>query len=697
MFKKRRRANTQRRRNVGQKSQEVEEDGRIQLGGVTKARERARNDRRHETEVKDTPANEPDEKHIISNGKKEGSGFEREVEDGDMNVVQGKDIKLKLPKWIYGKDVNAIEDGFSKGEVADEGESKGEYSKERLEEMRIQYLPPSKSGASDGRGVEDEDLRENEKRNRSEVEAWDRKVDASIFLDRKTEEVPLEYESKEVDVEGEVVEEMDSEDDEWEIEQLKRAGILAGPQMRESIPNHDISGTLLDSLRLGGDADNAAPAKVRNQIFEHMSQEAPGEDGEDGEQDPFKLHDMMDCVSQSVSKCEVELSDLQRDAQDLQEEEERAVSAQKDRELRRADARALVEFYLDFKSYIDDLSDMLNEKQAIVDQIREEKTERLKNLAETRMSDEDAFGRQKRIEVRGDGYESDDSLSESGSDVVMDEDDECIDGSAEKSAPDIFEDVADEYLSAECILKRFLEWKKRYPKDYSSAHGDLSAGKLIGALNGLLFDTDDDRPSKDDFAFFAGLPEAARCPAFIASNSGKISALQLRANWTPASDKSTSKYLLLFHEMRSCFEGVGDRYKTRVAKCWEDLGVCVSEVLRSEIHGLKTLSHGTPLAFVRRASKMCRNAMRMQNLIGRVKDFESMIIQDVFQDIILANLESLPKAERAPMLIRAAQASLSEHKESAKVRNALQVAVRNQFDIWGIEFQDSEQALKPIG
>lgn len=381
------------------------------------------------------------------------------------------------------------------------------------------------------------------------------------------------------------------------------------------------------------------------------------------------------------------------------------------------------EYYRELSSYLTNLHEMLEETGGDTAKFVNVEVERLAALARVRTTAVDEFGRARRaaFDFERDGYESPpvetsselaDKLSarETGNDGDGDVEmgNEAVVGSLrsyEQNDPLLA--VADEFKSIPALTARFIEWKAQYPADYDVAYGDLSLGKMSGALalaTRLAGQTD----------WLDVLPTRAKAAAALKSRATTWVSLALAADWEPQSMASTAMHARSMSRLRSCLEDrPSELLIARVAFLRSAL-----DVLRWKVESLSSAAASlveNERAWAARAAVKCaRTTGTLAFAIGTnpkdSKDLENLVVHSLFCDLILPFAQEQPPSAAAKFLLfsvedgcftprKSGKSSFAfpspEHPRWGSIRGALASAVGN--DPKASNSQRYKCALERIG
>ncbi len=96
----------------------------------------------------------------------------------------------------------------------------------------------------------------------------------------------------------------------------------------------------------------------------------------------------------------------------------------------------------------------------------------------------------------------------------------------------VFMDVVEQFKSLKHIAGLFRDWRQQFPEDYKKAFGDMSIGKISGALAM-------GRPRCEQLEWVFALPKNSRPYAIEASHACELLNVWIIANWKPSSLQST--------------------------------------------------------------------------------------------------------------------------------------------------------------
>lgn len=324
-------------------------------------------------------------------------------------------------------------------------------------------------------------------------------------------------------------------------------------------------------------------------------------------------------------------------------------------------------YYSDLLQYLRDIAEMLSESSEEAVQNLNTEMEDLRRLSIERTSLLDEFGRAKRSTLLLDGN-GDETLpnaarntsfrrrtSESGGMELSD---------LEASAPESLEveslgplaDVADQFKSIPCIVGRFTEWQTQFPLDYEAAYGDISLGKLCGAValaSGASADT----------AWLDLLPEGAVGPAIIKSRAAPWAALQVAGRWEPLCS-SSSEYFA------ECIRNICSGLKSHRAEFRLACGSfhrALLDVLKWRVNSIKEaqVSSQAPADMIRvcRAAGECaRGASTVASALGEagfsMSAVEACVSSELLTKVICAELRLLTSSESSIQIMRAACSTL---------------------------------------
>lgn len=337
-----------------------------------------------------------------------------------------------------------------------------------------------------------------------------------------------------------------SDADEWEMEQLRRAG-HGGVRMREE--------------------ESIQSARWARSVIDEEEEGVITSGGEVGES---VLDTVLADVREAKILAESNLQKVEGDVTSVRKAVEKSFETRRELHDVIEGAKERYEFYAGLTRYVSDVSEMLTEKQVDIIAFRESRASRLKDSAKRVLdeleSDVDEFGREReplsmslKTNVAGNGMsdsdsEENDALHSQNDRRPSDKTDDC-----ELSAPDDpYVDVDDDFKSVEVIARRFQEWKARYPDDYKNAYGDLSLGKLAGAVLLGVFDV-------GDLVWLKSLPSGARASAVSKSRVVEERGLEICAHWRPRSVRSTKEHAKAVRKILDCFRGKGSDDAVKVS------------------------------------------------------------------------------------------------------------------------------------
>lgn len=423
----------------------------------------------------------------------------------------------------------------------------------------------------------------------------------------------------------------------WELEQLRRAGI---------------------GSRTGFEG-NAAASRVRTIVDE----EAQSRGGR-GEVGASVAETCFENVAARVGAVEERVSRLVADLEAVDEASKRGARELSAVEKEERHAKARSDYYEGFFQYISDITEMLSETSDENVEMLNSQMENLRLLARNRTSLVDEFGRSKRssLQVEGDGYETPPSESRN----VLQEPNEPFNGDLEMAnvgdrsnitgepglrgagvhgagVVNVLSDVTDEFKSIPSILARFTEWRTQFPSDYAEAFGDLSLGKLCGAValaSGVSCSVD----------WMDSLPEEASGPAIIKSRAAQWAVLDLAGTWEPLSDSSSEHNS---RRIRAISSGLVSHPAELKLAC-ESFQHAFFDTLDWRVNSIKhaqVANRTTPgvLWVCRAAAKCACGAVLVASALHLVgvgmRKVEKCILNDLFACLICTELEALLRSE----------------------------------------------------
>ena len=346
------------------------------------------------------------------------------------------------------------------------------------------------------------------------------------------EYIPLEGDAvmKDADATGDAEEE--GSDGEWELEQLRRAG-------------HGVQ----------RDADAIAQEKARQIVREADEHRRRG--------GAFSacLRAAREATLEWVAR--QELAEGKMREMEQAERSGSAVAVEIDGEI--ASAKRRLAFYSALSAHVDDVVDMLKEKEADIVAARGRFLERLAVEAEAvktcLLGGTDEFGRSRLPSLEVPEAEAD-------------------------AEEDVLEDVMNDVKSIESLIVWFMKWRTLYPKEYEDAFGDAGLGKLAGRMALAM--------QSEDLEWLKALSGTARADALRASKAVEIVAAGIRARWKPRDEESGRKYAGSGREVVEAYGEEGKRAITdafRERMGWEseccrkvgnatDMWKCVGESVR---------------------------------------------------------------------------------------------------------------------
>ncbi|CDF40226.1 unnamed protein product [Chondrus crispus] len=348
------------------------------------------------------------------------------------------------------------------------------------------------------------------------------------------EYIPLEGDAvmKDADATGDAEEE--GSDGEWELEQLRRAG-------------HGVQ----------RDADAIAQEKARQIVREADERRRRG--------GGFSacLRAAREATLEWVAR--QELAEGKMRQMEQAERSGSAVAVEIDGEI--AGAKRRLAFYGALSAHVDDVVDMLKEKEADIVAARGRFLERLAVEAEAVKTclhgGTDEFGRSRLPSLEVPEAEAE---AEAGEDVL--------------------EDVMSDVRSIESLIVWFRKWRTQYPKEYEDAFGDAGLGKLAGRIALAT--------QSEDLEWVKALRGMARAEALRASKAVETVAAGIRARWKPRDEESGRRYAGSGREVVEAYGEEGKRAITdafRERMGWEseccrkvgsatDMWKCVEESVR---------------------------------------------------------------------------------------------------------------------
>lgn len=315
----------------------------------------------------------------------------------------------------------------------------------------------------------------------------------------KASYIPLEGDvaMKDADGSGEVEEE--GSDGEWEVEQLRRAGHSVRQEAEEISQKRarQIVRAADEGIRRGG-ALSSCLLIAREATMEFVAKE---------ELAKGKLR---------------QLEEAERNGNATAVEVDERITSEKKR----------LAFYDGMSAHVDDIVDMLKEKEEEIVAAREKFLAKLSAEAEQvktcLLGGTDEFGRSRLPSLEIPEAEP----------IVQD---------------DVFDDVMDDVKSIECLAVWFRKWRTQYPKEYDEAFGDAGLGRLAGRM---ALATQD-----EELGWLVPLQGVSRVEALRASKCSDMIAAGIRARWKPREGRSGEKFARVAREV---VQAEGDESKRMI-------------------------------------------------------------------------------------------------------------------------------------
>lgn len=287
------------------------------------------------------------------------------------------------------------------------------------------------------------------------------------------------------DMEEYEMENVGSDAEEWEREQLRRAGL--------SVSN-EVSGV----------TDNLARAVIEEEDVNAMN--SLKDDLNTSVVDSFfaSIQDANHAAINRKSELQKKLSLVSDAIRESERKNKLATEKRKENAVREL-------FYGKLTRFAGDLFDMLAEKQDDIEKVHNRMLTKYRNEAE-------------KIQAQVDGEVDEFGRNIDPIDVLrkrMEEDQE--DEMEEIEHEDLFSDVSRKFKSISRVCDRFLEWQLQYPEDYQQSQGDKIMGKICGAIamaHGSV-----------RLGWVQQVPVAARKEAIEASRAVELLEVFLRARW----------------------------------------------------------------------------------------------------------------------------------------------------------------------
>lgn len=295
--------------------------------------------------------------------------------------------------------------------------------------------------------------------------------------------------------------------DEWEKEQLRRAGLPIKPQ--DDLPNA-MARSIIEEEDLNLGARGEVGLSVVDTCLEGVEE-------------------ALRTTQSHIDQCESKLNAVRNSGCD-------AAFDAHDKAVEKADTRE--KFYTTLAQFATDVSDMLADRRARITARFDARKERLRGEAddvERELTTEtDDFGRARDVATVLRKYYGDDA----GDDEAPDDD-----GATED---EVFADVEREFRSIGRLSDVFRDWRSRFPDDYEQAFGDKSVGKICGAV--AMCDG-------ERLEWLCDVPTKARMFALEASRLCELVELRIKARWRPASRTSTREHYKIVREVAETKEG----------------------------------------------------------------------------------------------------------------------------------------------
>lgn len=354
-----------------------------------------------------------------------------------------------------------------------------------------------------------------------------------------------------------------SDEDEWEREQLKRVGIP------------------LPSMSHGGSAETKKPREIIEE--EDMSLGMRGEVGASA------VDTCLECIADDVEQSGNHLSLLNSKAASIQASVGKSSSVLSNHDTSISKSKEREKFYQNLSQFAGDVTEMLAELQPKVSAFYTTRLEALEAAAgavETPLTQtHDEFGRTLDI--------SHVFRQQFGNGETDQSNHKMKDVEANDVTESVFADVEEEFISIERISEKFRDWRRKYPADYKKAYGDMSIGKISGAIAMGM-------PQCEEMEWLHALPRNSRPFAIEASHVCELVKYYVVADWKPSSLPSTKAMYKIVRDIVENIhvDGTSSKFaSTAVSLLWNSF----LKRLTCEAHFLRQVcpDSGTPVSELR--------------------------------------------------------------------------------------------------